>query len=164
MYFFTVVRPSPKREKRHTKLRSRRTKTTVFLYIAESSNFEFKSLDFFIFIEGDQVMRTPPAPNGGLFVLYLAVGQGKLIPACYFLFQICLLNRVYLCSEAPFYLRRSRQIRERKVLLFSLLLGGGETIYHFPIYLFLGVKRKNFCLKRGVKRQKLCVKRGVIVH
>ncbi len=66
-------------------------------------------------------------------------------------------------SPTDFYLRRSRQIRERKALFFFLLLLllGGGPFFKFPCTVFWGVKRQNFCLKRDVKRQKLCLKRGV---
>ncbi len=63
-------------------------------------------------------------------------------------------NREWL----SFYLRRSRQIRERKVLLLLLLLLGPFFSVLCICKVFWGVKMQKLCLKRGAKRQKLCQK------
>ncbi len=58
-----------------------------------------------------------------------------------------------------FYLRRSRQIREKKALFFFFfffLLGG--QFFSLPCIVFWGVKRQKLCPKRGVKSQKLLSK------
>ncbi len=57
-----------------------------------------------------------------------------------------------------FYLRRSRQIRERKALFFFFffLLLLWEPFFSLPCTVFWGVKTQKLCLKRGVKRQRLC--------
>ncbi len=60
-------------------------------------------------------------------------------------------------ASKDIYLRRSRQIRERK----ALFLQQQEFFFNLPCTVFWGVKRQKLCLKRGVKRQKLCLKRGV---
>ncbi len=49
-------------------------------------------------------------------------------------------------SENPFYLRRSRQIRERRALFFLLLLLRGGPFSNIPCTVFWGVKSKNFFL------------------
>ena len=62
-------------------------------------------------------------------------------------------------SPGSFYLRRSRQIRERKAL-FLLLLGGGP-FFKFPCTVFFGVcKGKNF-VSKGVCKGKNFVSKGM---
>ncbi len=56
-----------------------------------------------------------------------------------------------------FYLRRSRQIRERRAL-FSLFLFFLLLLYHFSVshVHFFGCEKEKKCLKRSVKREKMC--------
>ena len=115
-----------------------------------------------------------------VFVLVVADAVGALLchccNCCTFIFVCLFLGRIRFRQLKPprscssrlnsllgklaetasegalsFYLRRSRQIRERKVFFFFLLLLEG-IIFNLPRYSFRGVKSANFFWKMGVKR------------